>query len=312
MKRIIIICNKSWETDAVLSALFNDDIRYPGLDYTSASKPFKVVYSEFPWKRQQGTAQPRAIFQTVQYSFEIWCLQNVMTLNPNPADFYYYSRSIQKATDFPKILQFAADEIQLVVAFGTAGVPSEVTKNGGVVVGSHAFVYDANSPLIPVKYTNPQIGQLVDSAISQDFFDQLNSQISRIQTKLYFETTALSPPINSSSVFQLFADKNITALSDVNVGSYAEYKTADQAAIQAYANLKASPVGYSVETTHGLIRLESHSDRFIFVSAITDRDAYFDNEVTPKVHAQNFSAAFNGGMFLSWLIPFVNSYDFQT
>lgn len=310
LKRILIICNKSWEADAALSAIFNDDIRYRGFDYTSHNKKFNLTYSEFPMRNVQGTAQPRAIFLTDKYSFEVWCIQNIMTPNPDLNDSYYYSRSIQKAKDFPKILNYSKDEIQLIVAFGTAGIPSEVSKNGGVVVGSYAFVYDAAAPQTTVKYENPDIAKLVDSSVSDDFFDQLNINVSKIETKLYFETTALTSPINPANSFQLIADKKIVAVSGVNIPSYADYKIDDQLALKTFANLKVEPIAYSVETTHGLIRLESDFKNFIFVSAITDRDAYFDNEVTPKLHAQNFSSAFNGGVFLSWLIPFIQNYNF--
>lgn len=311
MKRILIICNKSWETDAALSAIFNDDIRHSSFDYNSNSKKFDLIYAEFPRTHAQGDAQPRAIFQTDKYSFEIWSIQNIMTPNPDPNDYYYYSRSLQKAKDFPKILTYSTDEIQLIIAFGTAGVPSEVSKNGGVVLGSNVFVYDAASPQTTVKYENPNIGQLIRSGLPDDFFDQLNINISKIEMKLYFETTALMPAINPANSFQLFADKSIVAVSNVNVASYADYKSDDQLALKEFANLKVQPIAYSVETTHGLIRLESNFQNFMFVSAITDRDAYFDYEVTPKVHAQNFTSAFNGGIFLSWLIPFIQDYNFH-
>jgi hypothetical protein len=52
-----------------------------------------------------------------------------------------------------------------------------------------------------------------------------------------------------------------------------------------------------------LLREKIQVKKFIFISAITDRDAYFDNEDLPKSHAQNFSASFNGGVFLNWFIP---------
>ncbi len=38
---------------------------------------------------------------------------------------------------------------------------------------------------------------------------------------------------------------------------------------------------------------------------MVDRVGYFDVEVDPKENAQNFSGAFNGGVLLAWLIPFL-------
>jgi hypothetical protein len=202
------------------------------------------------------------------------------------------------------------------VAYGTAGVPSEISKNGGIVVGSKIFPYNAGKTTAELTYTNPAMGTQVVSTISQDFFDKLNTAISSIAMKLYFETSALSPPQNPSNAFQFVADPHIVAIGDINVSSYKDFDECDKAALQAYADLqKKTPaykpdIAYSVETTHGVIRLESPCDNFIFVSAITDRDAYFDNEVTPKSHAQNFSASFNGGVFFNFLIPYIFNYYF--
>ena len=125
--------------------------------------------------------------------------------------------------------------------------------------------------------------------------------------KLYFEKKALVPPINPANTFQVIADNSIVAISDVNIKSYSDYKTADKAALDAYANLKTSQVPYSVETTHGLTRIETRKYDFIFITAVTDRDAYFDFEVTPRPSAQNFSCSFNAGLVISWLIPFMNN-----
>ena len=46
---------------------------------------------------------------------------------------------------------------------------------------------------------------------------------------------------------------------------------------------------------------------FMFISAITDRDAHFNQEDVPRASAQNFSCAFNGGIFLSWFLPFLEA-----
>ena len=95
----------------------------------------------------------------------------------------------------------------------------------------------------------------------------------------------------------------------MNTNSYADFDASDKEALTDYNKLnKATEPAYSIETTHAVIRCESKCDNFIFISAITDRDAYFDNEVTPRSHAQNFSAAFNGGVFMNWFVPFLFSY----
>src|ERR1700748_2845432 len=96
-ERILIICNKSWESDAVLSAIFNDEFRPVDLNF----EIFTIRSLILPWdKKLQGKAHPRVVLETTKFQFEIWCIQNIMTPNPNPSDTYYYSRSIQKAIDF--------------------------------------------------------------------------------------------------------------------------------------------------------------------------------------------------------------------
>jgi len=324
VKRILIIINKSWEADAALSAIFNDDICHPDLDYkVKKGRVFTLDRKnlDFPRTQVQGAGTPRAVFTTANYQYELWCIQNIMTPQPKGnTDPLYYSNSYQKSMDFPKILQYSSDPVAMVVAFGTAGAPTEVSKNGGLVIGSNAFIYDvppAAPPAPPTpgqKYERPQFGQLLSSSVNPKLFDRINLGLGSLAMHLYFELKTLLPPINPAPNFPLVVDPSIVAVSDVNITSYGQFATADPAALKAYANVYKPPVNppvpppdyntpYSVETTHGLIRLEAGCKKFIFISAITDRDAYFNNEVTPRASAQNFSCAFNGGVFLSWFLP---------
>jgi hypothetical protein len=170
------------------------------------------------------------------------------------------------------------------------------------------FPYNAQKEDESKQYKTNLFGQVVNSTISSDFFDTLNIGMSRLSSKLYFETAALAPPNNPNGIFPFFADRDIVAISDFNIKSYADFKTCDAAAVDAFNKIKKEQklpqTAYSVDTTHSLIRLESGCDRFIFISAVTDRLAYFDYEVTPRVLAQNYCASFNGGLFLSWFIPY--------
>jgi hypothetical protein len=314
MKRVLIIINKSWEADAALSAIFNDDICHPSLDYKKAAGIFTLQRNilDFPRERDQGSPTPRAVFTTANYQYELWCIQNIMTPQPKGnTDPLYYSNSYQKSVDFPKILAYSAEAVAMVVAFGTAGAPTEVSKNGGLVIGSNVFIYDVphQLPVYP-KYDRPEFGQLVPSSVAPKLFDRLNLGLSPLAMHLYFEGKALLPPINPAPNFPLVADGSIVAVSDVNIASYADFATADPDALAAYSKAyppPKSPVAYSVETTHGIIRLEAGCANFMFISAITDRDAYFNQEDVPRASAQNFSCAFNGGIFLSWFLPCLES-----
>jgi len=328
VKRVLIIINKSWEADAALSAIFNDDICHPDLDYKAKSGGVFTLDRktlDFPRTEAQGSRTPRSVFSTANYRYELWCIQNIMTPQPdsNP-DPLYYSNSYQKSVDFPKILQYSSDPVAMVVAFGTAGAPTEVSKNGGLVIGSNAFIYDVPPAPLPApptpppvpgpKYKRPQFGQLLPSSVNPKLFDRINLGMAPLAMHLYFELKTLLPPINPAPNFPLVAGPGIVAVSDVNITNYGQFATTDPAALKAYATLCKPPVNppvpppdyntpYSVETTHGLIRLEAGCKNFIFISAITDRDAYFNNEVTPRANAHNFSCAFNGGVFLSWFLP---------
>lgn len=312
MERILIITNKSWEADAALSAMFNADF-YNALP--AAYKNFNGLSLQpgydFPRSQPQGAATPRAIYKTADLSIEIWCLNNVMTPSDNQADYFYYSRDSQKAKDFHKILDYSGDAVKLVIAVGTAGAPTEVSKNGGIVIGSGVFPYNSGKETT-APYQTDQFGKLVTSTVPDDLFNQLNIALATIDMKLFFESALLSPPGDPSSIPFVIADKNIVAISDMNVSSYDDFDTCDPLAVKAFSDLKKAnklvQTAYSVETTHCLMRLESPCDNFMFISLITDRSKYFDTDDASRPHAQNFSASFNGGVFLCCLVPFLAAY----
>lgn len=308
MQRIIIVINKTWETDAALAALFNVEFRKAIPNWESLYKDIVISCLNYPWDGNYSETKPRAIFTKGDFQIELWCLNSVMTKNPDDKDNYYYSRASQKAKDFPRILNFSTDPVKLLIAFGTAGVPTEVSKNGGIVVGSNVFPYDAQKEDATKRYDSKQFGQVVGSSISSDFFNALNLGMAQLPLKLFFEKAALATPNSPNNIFPFIADRDLVAIGDINTKSYDDFKSCDVAAVNLFNDqkkqLKFLQTAYSVDTTHSLVRLEGGCDKFIFISAITDRLVYFDNEVTPRVLAQNFSASFNGGCFLSWFIPY--------
>ena len=313
MKRIVLVINKSWEADAVFAALFNPDFKTFPSKYAGLYKGITVENKHYPWdSKLQGCAEPAVIYTKEDRQVEIWCLNEVMTPPAKDnTDSFYFSRAFYKAKDMKKIVGYSDMPIDMLIAYGTAGAPTEVSKNGNIVIGSDVFPYDARLAPENLLYVNKQMDQLIPSGISQDFFDRLNLGLSAIELRVFFETAMLTPPINPATAFQIFADRSIVAVGDINVNSYADFDAGDKAALAAYKALPGSTnqLAYSVETTHAVIRLEGECDNFMFISAITDRDAYFDFEVTPKSHAQNFSAAFNGGIFLNWFLPFLLNYQ---
>jgi hypothetical protein len=103
------------------------------------------------------------------------------------------------------------------------------------------------------------------------------------------------------------AAANYAAIGDVNVTNYDDYAWADPAALKAFKRHDdTDPVG-SLETTHGLIRLQSEAP-FLFISGITNRVGYFNMEVAPRAYAQNFVCAHNAGVVATWLLPRLATY----
>jgi hypothetical protein len=45
------------------------------------------------------------------------------------------------------------------------------------------------------------------------------------------------------------------------------------------------------------------SDRFLFISGITDWVGHFADEVGPREYAQNSVALHNAGVALAWMLP---------
>ena len=300
MKRVLIIANKSWEAEPVINAVLSPKFRTPGL-----SLPDTLDY---PRKAKQGEAFPNATWRIDEKIIELWCIEHIMTPCPDINTFpRYYSSSAQKNIDLPKIFSYSEDEIALVIAFGTAGYPSGLSKNGSVFIGSNIFIYNThpNGTNEDSKWDDERFGKLIPSTISNEFINKLKILLCNFANRSFFEKRLLHPPLNSPDVQEVVMDKEILALSNVNVTKYKEYKEFDEKGLNSFKEANTNKPVCSVETTHGVIRLHAGNVPFLFISAMVDRVGYFDVEVDPKENVQNFSGAFNGGVVISWLIPFI-------
>jgi hypothetical protein len=298
MKRILIITNKSWELEPALSALLNSKFKPKEL-----SLPDTIDY---PRTKKQGEAYPNATWIISDKIFELWCIEQIMTPCPDIVKFpRYYSSSAQKNIDLPKIFNYSTDEIALVIAFGTAGYPSGLSKNGSVIIGSNIFIFNTHpgGTNEESKWDDERFGKLIESSVSSDMLNKLKLLLSDYSTKLFFEKRLLRPPLNSPETQEVIFDKEILALSNVNVTKYNEYNEFDEKGLNTVKITAVNKAVGSVETTHGIIRLHAEDKPFLSISSIVDRVGYFDTEVDPKDNAQNFSGAFNGGIFIGWLIP---------
>jgi hypothetical protein len=136
------------------------------------------------------------------------------------------------------------------------------------------------------------------SSAPPGFFQALGKVADfRVQT----ETRLVRPPINGAQTPLFFGAENYTALGVINVTNYDNYTWADLEGVAAVrATYPQSPIG-SVETTHALIRSRTKSP-FIWISGITDRVGYFNQEVSPRDYSQNATAAHNAGVVVAWLL----------
>ncbi|RBL88998.1 hypothetical protein [Chitinophaga flava] len=300
IKRILLIGNKSWEVEPILNALLNVRMRPSGLP--------DPTHLNYPWTFLPGSPQPRAIWDCFpQVTIELWCIQDIMDTQWNP------SSSQGKHACLPKALYYRQEKPDLVVALGTAALGLDGGNNNGcVVMGSNIFIHNfhPNGENIQSQWDDPKdFEKVLHSAVSPDFFQLMdNTTVKAIESRL------LKPYLHPSDNIGVMSDKDYIGVSVVNITNYADYKTSDQEGLKALAATgNTLPVG-SVETTHGVIRLLCDAP-FVFMSGITDREGYFDEDVNGqdangnvKTEAQNFTAAFNIGVCLGHMIPKMASF----
>jgi hypothetical protein len=301
-KRILVVANKSWEADPLVSVCLNPKMRPAALlDWTAGASG--LFSSPGNGARPVGMQlAPRCVCNTDVARIEVWCIEDWMgTAN-------HSSSKVKSEEVLPKILA-ADDPPDFVVAFGTAGFPDSTTANGCVVVGSSAFVFN------PYRETMPG----VTHDASSDWDDQqkvgqllLSKDGARVVARLGanpdlrfpIDARLIPAPTNPAIPPVVLPAASYVALSEVNITNYDDYAWTDRLAFEiCRKGNPAAPVG-SVETTHGLIRVMCDAP-FIFVSGITDRLGYFNQELGPRTVAQNFLAAHNAGVGVVWVLPLV-------
>jgi hypothetical protein len=299
-RRIVVIANKSWEADPLVSVCLNPKLRPPQIFDNWTIGPAGPFSTSGNGARPAGVNPvPRCVFETATSVIEIWCIEDWMG-NSN------HSSSKVKILDVLPAIFATGKTPDFVLAFGTAGFPDKSTANGCVVAGSSAFLFN--------PYRDPPPGVQHDAA--NDWDDEgkvghllLSSPGAAILSKFSINPDLRFPidnrlalaPVNSATPPVLLPISNFAALSEVNITNYDDYAWTDQLAYnRCRAMNSAAPVG-SIETTHGLIRIMSDAP-FIFVSGITDRLGYFNQELGPRTVAQNFLAAHNAGIGLIWIL----------
>lgn len=287
MTGVAIIINKNWEAEPMLAGMISNEFR-------AAALPFPDTLLSLQDKKYSSSL-PRAVFKfpdvagAVSLEVKVWCIQDLMDKSKNS------SSSEEKYRILPPILQ--AENLDLVIAAGTAGYLSETSYAGSVIVGGRFFVHNGHPGNPDSNMAHQDFDKLLPININPKVFGIFNP-VFKQKTEFKF----LKVPVNPASRSALLASQFYTAIGSVNVTDYGEYSWVDKEAIEAFRTVeKKLPVG-SLETTHGVIRLSSEKPCF-FVSAITDREGHFDLEVTP---AQNYIASFNAGIILGHFIADLN------
>jgi hypothetical protein len=289
-KKITVVINKNWETEPVINALTNSEIR-----------PKELSFPQWVNSPKDGSNRmnaPRAILNmgngTAGLQVSIWCIQDLM--NPLKSG----SSSEEKFNVLPAVL--SKEKPDLVIAVGTAGYPSELSHNGSVIAGSNFFLYDGHPQNPDSNLKNENVGKLLSSNVNEKIFDLFTKEFTS-QTEKKF----IPVPNSAAQNMQCISSNSFVALSNINVTNNAEYAKVDKQGIEHCLRTIAKDQLQSVETTHGVIKLSTAAP-ILFVSAITDRLGHFEVEGTAT---QNYVAAFNAGIVIGQLLCSLNDFAVQ-
>lgn len=303
MQRIVIIANKTWEVEPITYVLTSSFFSKMSIF------PDRIIV---PNKHGNGMVQPTIVWEiSSDLIIEIWCLQKIMSVVANPYEYeQHYSSSEEKFLQIPKILHYSGIPPALIIAFASGSYPSEFSRNGSLIIGSDCYIQnvrgDGSNPAS--NWRHDDMGKLLTSDISTDFFDAMNLQLLTLASRSFFERRILKPPVLPGNENLIIAQKDILALSNINMINSTDYTAGYQSALPVLKKAGLLPKLGVVETTIGIIRVCAGETPFIFIAPITDRAGYYDIEVGPKDIAQNFAASFNGAVMISWLVPFLMKY----
>jgi hypothetical protein len=296
MKRVLVVVNKWWECDPVLFAMLNNNARPSGSPWPFPLQPPRQRPDNKNLPPDNPKPVPRAVFPYANFSAEVWCISDLL----EHLDSSHQSSSEQKAKYLPRIYSYGPPP-DLVFAVGTAEFPEPaVSNNGNVVIGTKVFMVNAHpNGSNPISnWTAGPFEQLIDSSLPPALFSALVDTTVDVPTA---SNRFMAVPLTPSAAPWVLADYINVALGAVNVTNYSEYALIDPNTARTFWSKVQNAKAASVETTHGIIRVQSDSP-FLFVSGIVNRFGYFDQEVNPRSHAQNTAAAHNAGVVVSWLL----------
>jgi hypothetical protein len=292
-KRVLVIANKWWECDPILNMLLSNyansasGLGWPGFLNHPHHRPDKTnPPAERSWP------VPRATFTLSNIIVEVWCVSDFLEHLPDEQE--YQSSTKRKIEQLPRI--FVGQRPDLVIAVGTASFPGETSENGNVVVGTNSFLHNADPKNPYSDWNDGPFDTVIDSALDQSAFASITSIDSTVLDRF------LVAPLNPATERKLIAECSYVALGTINVTDPKKYALADKETREAYETRNNPELAKSLETTHGLIRVQSEAS-FIFVSGIANRLGHFGDDVYPRLYAQNTTAAHNAGVVLASMIP---------
>ena len=339
--KIAIVANKSWECEPLVGVLLARDGR------PSQLTRFRRGYdpAELPPEKDPATGKPpelppeadglpvrgnlpirnRLAFgvEPTGADVEVWCIEDWMRKqrrkksgDGNVVVSASSSSSFEKFTfALPRIRERAfGGNPDIIIAFGTAGIPTPETLNGCVIVGSRVYVHDpwldapADEIAEQVERYGPllrdEIKDLVDKRIdSPGLYDGLFAADISFEARHSAEGRFIASPIAPAVPARILAGHGYAALGTINICNYDDYIWADEETLRLFeTQVKQREIG-SMETTHGLIRLTWRQVPFLFVSGLTNRVPMFNAEASPRRYAQAFVAAHNAAATVAQLVP---------
>lgn len=296
--RLLVVANKWWECDPALSAMLNNNARPPQSPWPEVLRPSRKVPEQMPDFNHHPV--PRAIFAYNHFRAEVWCISDLLDHYPaaDQSSSELKARLLHHIFDYTEADQRHQDP-GLVIALGTACTPIDIqNRNGSVAIGTSVFMHNgrAGCSTSTSNLQSPYFDQLLESSITPQMFAAIAAMdVTSAANRL------LPVPTNASAVIDISIGLGDVALNTINVTDPACYASCDNSTLEAFKalHLKNQPV--SLETTHGLIRIQSDSP-FLFISGIVNRFQKFSSDVVPRLNAQNTAGAYNAGVAATWLL----------
>lgn len=293
--RLMVIVNKNWETEPVLSALTNPKLRPAGL-------PFPTLVNT-PKDGDNKMTAPRAKFylsdQEGRYvEAAVWCIEDLMSAQANS------SSSEEKYRVLPPLIKEYNPDLVISVSTANYPIPESnpgCSTNGCVFIGGTFFLHDGHPGNPESNLQSEYVGKLLRPNVNPAVFGLVRPE-TFATTQQKFVTPPNAP---ATGGFVCKAAPNYSAVSSINVTDYTEYTRVDEEALRHFEQV--APPEYqlqSIETTHGVVKISTDKP-ILFVSPVTDRLGHFDDDVTDT---QNYVCAFNGGLALGQLLCELTKY----